>query len=191
MTILRPKSFVGPERLGVFAILFEWAAEGRSFPVIGSGQNRFQLLDVEDLCEAILRVATLPQERVNDVFNIGAVRFETMRADYQAVLDAAGFGRRIVALPAGPAIALLRLFQHLRVSPLYRWIYETASRDSFVATEKAQEMLGFTPRFSNQEGLLRNYRWYLENRARFEGMSGRSHTVPWAPGILSLAKHFF
>ncbi len=31
--ILRPKSFVGPERLGVFAIFYEWASEGRGFPM--------------------------------------------------------------------------------------------------------------------------------------------------------------
>src|SRR3954447_25658650 len=51
--IIRPKSFVGPERLGVFAMLYDWAVEGHNFPMIGSGRNRYQLLDVEDLCQAI------------------------------------------------------------------------------------------------------------------------------------------
>ena len=46
--ILRPKSFVGPERLGAFELLYEWAYEGRNFPVLGSGNNRYQLLDVAD-----------------------------------------------------------------------------------------------------------------------------------------------
>ena len=58
VSILRPKSFVGPERLGVFAIFYEWASEGRHFPMIGSGNNRYQLLDVEDLCQAILSCMT-------------------------------------------------------------------------------------------------------------------------------------
>src|SRR5215213_8947867 len=51
--IIRPKSFVGPERLGVFALLYDWAYTGHNFPMIGSGDNRYQLLDVEDLCDAI------------------------------------------------------------------------------------------------------------------------------------------
>src|SRR5262249_36246730 len=34
--ILRPVTFVGPERLGVFALLYEWASEGRGFPMIGN-----------------------------------------------------------------------------------------------------------------------------------------------------------
>ena len=43
--IIRPKSFVGPERLGVFALLYDWAKDGHGFPMIGNGSNRYQLLD--------------------------------------------------------------------------------------------------------------------------------------------------
>src|SRR5690606_8856777 len=46
--VIRPKSFVGPERLGVFSLLYDWAHTGHHFPVLGSGRNRYQLLDVED-----------------------------------------------------------------------------------------------------------------------------------------------
>ena len=70
VSILRPKSFIGPERLGVFSLLYGWASEGRNFPVIGKGENRYQLLDVEDLCEAIFLCMTLDAEIVNDVFRI-------------------------------------------------------------------------------------------------------------------------
>jgi nucleoside-diphosphate-sugar epimerase len=51
--IVRPKSFIGPERLGVFALLYDWAKDGHNFPMIGSGNNRYQLLDVEDLADSI------------------------------------------------------------------------------------------------------------------------------------------
>jgi nucleoside-diphosphate-sugar epimerase len=77
--VLRPKSFIGPERLGVFEVLYEWAFEGRSFPVLGSGDNRYQLLDVADLCEVIERCLTLDPAIVNDTFNVGAREFGTMR----------------------------------------------------------------------------------------------------------------
>src|SRR5829696_7858590 len=59
VAIIRPKSFIGPERLGVFALLYDWAKDGRGFPMIGSGNNRYQLLDVEDLCEATYLTATV------------------------------------------------------------------------------------------------------------------------------------
>ncbi|MDY0296466.1 MAG: NAD(P)-dependent oxidoreductase [Acidobacteriota bacterium] len=194
ITTIRPKSFVGPERLGVFAIFYQWASEGRSFPMIGRGRNLYQLLDVEDLCEAIRLAAEHADPRqVNTEFNIGAVEFSTMREDYQAVLDRAGFGRRIKQSPAHLVIFALEVLELLKLSPLYPWVYKTATRDSFVDVGKAQRLLGFSPRHSNQQALLRNYEWYLENRERLEqaASGGISHRAPWSQGILKLAKYFF
>ncbi len=140
--IIRPKSFIGPERLGVFALFYDWAKDGRGFPMIGSGDNRYQLLDVEDLCDAIYLCATLDRDTVNDTFNIGAKEFTTMKEDYQAVLDTAGFGKHIRGFPAEPMIWTLRVLEALNLSPLYKWVYETASKDSFVSIEKAEEGAG-------------------------------------------------
>jgi nucleoside-diphosphate-sugar epimerase len=189
--ILRPKSFVGPERLGVFAIFYDWASEGRNFPMIGSGKNRYQLLDVEDLCQAIWACLTLDPERVNDTFNIGAAEFTTMKQDYQAVLDAAGFGKKIVPFPAGPVVVILKLLEALKLSPLYPWIYETASKDSFVSIDKAQRVLGYQPKYSNQAAMLRNYRWYLENKDHLSSAAGVTHRMPWKQQALKVARVFF
>jgi nucleoside-diphosphate-sugar epimerase len=189
--IVRPKSFVGPERLGVFALFYDWAKDGKGFPMIGSGRNRYQLLDVEDLCEAIYLAATVDPVKANDTFNIGAKEFTTMKEDYQAVLDRAGFGKKIVPLPAAPVIWTLRILEALHLSPLYKWVYETASTDSFVSIEKAERVLGYKPKYSNKDALVRNYEWYIEHLAQFEHASGVSHRVPWKQGILKLAKVFF
>ena len=189
--ILRPKSFVGPERLGVFALFYDWAMTGHGFPMIGNGKNRYQLLDVEDLCEVIWQTLTLPPQKVNDTFNIGAKRFLTMGEDYQAVLDVAGYGKKVVGTPAEPIIWLLRILEALKISPLYKWVYETASKDSFVSIEKAEKAIGYKPKYSNQQALVRNYQWYVANVDKFSGQSGVTHRVPWKQGILGLAKKLF
>lgn len=189
--IIRPKSFVGPERLGVFALFYDWAKDGKNFPVLGSGSNRYQLLDVEDLCDAIYLVATGDCAKVNDVFNIGAKAFTTIKEDYRAVLDYAGFGKHIVSIPAAPAIWTLRFLEKLHLSPLYKWVYETVTEDSFVSIEKAERVLGFQPKYSNKQALIRNYQWYLDHLHEFAGQSGVSHRVPWKQGALALAKMFF
>ncbi|MHB8419585.1 MAG: NAD-dependent epimerase/dehydratase family protein [Myxococcales bacterium] len=191
VSIIRPKSFIGPERLGIFSLLYDWAHGGRNFPVIGNGKNRYQLLDVEDLCDAIRLCLEKPREAVNGIFNIGALEFTTMREDYQAVLDEAGFGKRIVPFPAAPAIWGLRILDRLKLSPLYPWVYETAAKDSFVSIARAQEKLGFAPRFSNKQALVRNYRWYVENLPKFEHTTGLTHRAPWKQGALALIKLAF
>jgi nucleoside-diphosphate-sugar epimerase len=189
--IIRPKSFIGPERLGVFALLYDWAYTGHNFPMIGNGNNRYQLLDVEDLCDAVYSCIELDENIVNDTFNIGAKEFTTMREDYQAVLDAAGHGKKIVGLPEKPIIWTLKFLEALKLSPLYKWVYETASKDSFVSIEKAEKMLGYKPKYSNKDALVRNYNWYIDHLETFKDQSGVSHRVPWKQGILSAAKWFF
>ncbi len=189
--IIRPKSFVGPERLGVFALFYDWAKDGKNFPVLGSGNNRYQLLDVQDLCDAIYTCVVGDCAVVNDVFNIGAKEFTTLKEDYQAVLDYAGFGKRMIPLPAAPMIWTLRILEKMNMSPLYRWVYETVTEDSFVSIEKAERILGYKPKYSNKDAMIRNYQWYLDHLHEFEGQSGVSHRVPWKQGALSIAKWVF
>lgn len=191
VSVIRPKSFIGPERLGVFALFYEWAREGHGFPILGNGKNLYQFLDVEDLCQAIHLCMTLPKEKVNDTFNVGAKKFGTMKEDYQAVLDVAGFGKKIKCIPAGPAIFVLRVLEALHLSPLYKWVYETAAQESFVSIKKAEQVLGYKPKYSNQEALIRNYNWYLDHYQEYQNKTGISHRVPWKEGILKVAKIFF
>lgn len=189
--IIRPKSFIGPERLGVFALFYDWAQDGRSFPMIGNGKNRYQLLDVEDLCQAIHLCMTLDQKTVNDTFNIGAKDFTTMGEDYQAVLDHTGHGKKVKGFPAAPVIWALRILEAFKLSPLYKWVYETASKDSFVSIEKAERVIGYKPKYSNKAALVRNYDWYMAHRNEFANASGVSHRVPWKQGVLGIVKKFF
>ena len=189
--IIRPKSFIGPERLGVFALLFDWADDGKNFPILGNGNNLYQLLDVDDLCDAVLICAEQDSSAVNDTFNIGAAEYGTMKDDFQAVLDAAGHGKKIRCFPEAPMIFALRTLERLGVSPLYKWVYETAGKESFVSIDKAVRQIGFKPKYSNKDALLRNFSWYLENKHTFENASGVSHRVPWSQGALRIAKAVF
>ena len=191
VSVIRPKSFIGPERLGVFALLFDWAKDGKGFPIPGKGNNLYQYLDVEDLCDAIYLCATLPKENVNDIFNVGSKEYGTFKGDFQAVLDHAGFGKKVRSFPVAPALWTLRILDRLKLSPLYPWVYETAIKDSFVSIEKAEQKLGWKPKFSNKDALIRNYDWYVANLANFEKQTGVTHRVPWSQGVLKIAKRFF
>jgi nucleoside-diphosphate-sugar epimerase len=187
--ILRPKTFLGKNRLGLFAMLFEWADEGRDFPLLGGGKNRAQMLDVDDLCAAVRAACELPDADVNDTFNIGTDRFGGLGDEFQAVLDAAGRGGRVRALPMAPAVAALRLLASMRLSPVYKRLIHKLTRDSFVSIDKAVERLGFAPVHSNEETLLRTYAWWRETGSETRTV-GQTHRDAWRQGALRLAKAF-
>jgi nucleoside-diphosphate-sugar epimerase len=182
--IVRPKTFFGPERLGVFEILFDWIREGRRIPILGDGTNRYQLLAVEDLVEAVVRSLDGPVG--GEALNVGASRFGTVREDLEALAAHAGSGARLRPVPARPAELALRGLELARLSPLAEWHYRTAHKDSYVAIDRARERLGWEPRLSNAETLCATYDWYLEHRSQL-GAAGTTHRVPWdqrALGVL-------
>jgi len=185
-TIVRPKTFIGPERLGVFEILFDWIREGRRIYILGQGHNRYQLLAVEDLVDGIVRAAAEPRA-ARETFNLGATEFGTVRSDLQALIDHAGSTSYLRPVPVKPAEVALRALELMRVSPLAEWHYKTAHKDSFVDVSKAQQLLGWQPRLSNRDALIETYDWYLANRER-AGAAGVTHRVPWNQQALGLLK---
>ncbi|HEY0698051.1 MAG TPA: NAD-dependent epimerase/dehydratase family protein [Micromonospora sp.] len=190
--VLRPKTFLGPGRMGLFAMLFEWAEQGRNFPVLGRGDVRIQMFAIEDLVDAVVTVLGAPDEVADDTYNLGAAEFGTIREDFQAVLDAAGHGRRVVSLPTRPALAVLRGLERSGLSPVYGRLLHKLLADSYVSIDKARDRLGFRPRLSNRDTILATYDWWRrQQRTRTVPTSGRTSRDPWRQGALSLARVFF
>ncbi|KKP61385.1 MAG: NAD-dependent epimerase/dehydratase [Candidatus Roizmanbacteria bacterium GW2011_GWC2_34_23] len=193
VTIIRPKTFLGTHRLGVFEILFDWIHDGKKIPVIGSGNNRYQLLDIDDLCEAIyLFTKVRPPYKgrtLNTAFNIGAEKFTTIKGDFKIMFEALNSKSRIFPTPAFLVKKALWLFEKLKLSPLYQWVYDTADKDSFVSINKLTKALNWHPRYSNSDALIKAYKWYLKNYKEIKSRgSGVTHTVGWKQGILGLIK---
>jgi nucleoside-diphosphate-sugar epimerase len=183
--VIRPKTFLGPERLGVFEILFDWIRDGRRIYVLGSGDNRYQLLAVEDLVDAIDRACSA--DVAGETFNVGATEFGTVRSDLEALIAHAGTASRLRPIPARPGELALRALELARVSPLGEWHYKTASRDSFVDVSKAESLLGWHATKSNVDTLVENYDWYAVNRTRMQA-AGVTHRVPWNQQALAWLK---
>jgi len=185
--VVRPKTFIGVGRFGVFQILYDWVESGKRIPIIGSGKNRYQLLEVEDLVNAVYLLLTGPQEKANNTFNVGAERFSTVFEDVKALCDYAATGASVLPTPAYITKAALSLFEKMGLSPLYKWVYGTADKDSYVSIERIKSMFGWVPKYSNAQSLIRSYQWYLEHKDKVS-REGITHHVPWKQGILKLFK---
>ena len=69
--IVRPRTILGHGRLGIFAVLFEFVADGAPVYVLGGGDNRYQFVHADDLADACLRAGDRPGPAT---YNIGARR---------------------------------------------------------------------------------------------------------------------
>lgn len=189
--VIRPKTFIGTARLGVFQILYDWVDSGKRIPIIGKGENRYQLLEVTDLIEAIWLAGTAPKELANDIFNVGAQRFEKVKLDVGALCDYAGSGARVMPTPAPLVKGALAIFEFMKISPLYKWVYGTADKDSFVSTAKIEQKLGWKSNYSNQDALITSHKWYLEHKDELTTQkAGVTHRVGWDQGVLKFFKRW-
>lgn len=189
VTVVRPKTFVGTGRLGVFEILFDWIHDGKKIPVIGTGNNKYQLLEVDDLVHAVYLFTQKQDKKYNDVFNVGAEKYETVKKDLTTLFKFARSGSTVLPTPAFLVKSALWFFETIGVSPLYKWVYATADKDSYVSIDKIKKTISWKPRYSNSQALVRAYSWYLKHYKNIKSKkAGTTHTVGWKQGILGLFK---
>lgn len=184
--ILRPRTILGPGRLGIFQILFEWIRDGRNIYVIGSGDNPFQFVHVDDLVSAALLGV---ENGTQGIFNIGADRFSTLREDLGATVRHAGSGTAIVGLPVGLTVSVLKLLDVLKICPLAPWHYLTYHKPFYFDLSEPMKQLGWKPRYSNAEMMIEAYDWYIKRGFPTHGAGARSiHRDPVKQGVLRLLK---
>ncbi len=188
INIIRPKTFLGPERLGVFQLWFEAIFTGRRVYLLGNGENKYQLLSVTDVAEAIMKA--LESKATNEVFNIGAKEFGTWKSDLGSVISYAKSKSKITGFPVLPSQLMLGVLEKLDLSPIAAWHYKTIPVDSYVSIEKAEKLLGWHPKKSNSQLLLESYKWYEEHRNEIIGKKGLTHRVGWNFKILNLFTRF-
>ena len=186
--ILRPRTIIGTERLGIFHILFDWIKAGKRIPVIGSGNEIFQFVSSRDVVEASLLAA---KAESNDEFNIGAEEYSTVRADLEALVRHAGSGSRVVSFPAPLVKASLQILDVVRLSPLMDWQYKVADKPFYFDIAKAKRLLGWQPQDSNAKMFADSYDWYIEHFSDTPSVYGSTHRQAVRQRALRLLRGIF
>ena len=184
---MRPKTFVGAERLGVFEILFDWIREGRRIPILGDGSNRYQLLAVEDLVDAVVRAAAA--DVAGETLNVGATEFGTVRSDLEALIRHAGSASRLrpgAGAPGRGRAARARAAAGLAARGVA--LPHRAPRLVRRRRRARSDLLGWAPRLSNERALTETYDWYLAQPRAACARPGVTHRVPWNQQALGLLK---
>jgi nucleoside-diphosphate-sugar epimerase len=184
VTIVRPRTILGHGRLGIFAVLFDFVANGAPVFVLGRGDNRYQLVHADDLADACLRAGDRPGPTI---YNVGAVEFGTMRETIGALVQHADTGSAIRSLPTAPAQLAMRVLATVGLAPFapYHWLLYGESL--FFDVTKARTELGWEPRHSNASMLTESYDWYVDHRGALDGR-GSHHQSPVRLGLLKVLR---
>ncbi len=182
--IIRCPTIIG--RLGLLSILFEFIDENRRVWTVGGGRNKYQFIYAGDLADACLRAL---QYGRSDIFNIGSDDVKPLADVYRYVVENTRSRSSVASLPLRPTLAAMRLAHKLRISPLGPYHYKMIAEDFLFDTSKIKKGLGWRPTLTNEQMLLRAYRYYSENRHEIERRTDVSdHRRAAKMGVIRLLK---
>jgi UDP-glucose 4-epimerase len=185
---IRCPTIIDSGRLGLLAILFEFIDDGKKVWVVGDGGNRYQFIYAQDLATACLQAMGYAG---SNLFHIGSENVVSLRRVYEAVIEAAGSKSRVASLPKGPTIAAMRFAHKLNLSPLGPYHYRMIAESFVFDTTRIRGELGWAPTLTNEEMMIRAYRYYSENRREIHSRTDVSaHSKPASMGIIRALKWF-
>jgi dihydroflavonol-4-reductase len=165
VTCCRPSRILGPgdrENLTFFKLV----KKGLVLRLLGP-ERRLSLVDVEDVVDQLLLQATLPQA-VGQAFFCSSAETTTVEGMMQLVADAMGVKAWRVPVPA-PVLrgvgALADVVSQAtgRKLPINRKLVRQLLAPGWTCSiDKAQRLLGYTPKRSLRDALLRSLHSYLE-----------------------------
>lgn len=185
LIIVRPRTILGADRLGIFQILFDWIHDNKNVYVLGDGSAKIQFLHATDLIDAYLLIQ---DHNRPGIYNVGTDRYSSIREDLEGLIRHAGTPSKVKSLPVGLAIKALTVLDKLKLSPLAPWHYLTYAEDFYFDLTPLKE-LGWKAKYSNVEMLNESYDYFVKNRQELISRSaGSPHRRPVKEGVLSLLK---
>lgn len=137
-----------PEKL--IPLMLNNGLQGKTLPVYGDGGNVRDWLHVEDHCEAIVRV--LVQGRAGESYSIGGNNEKHNLEIVELLCDM--LDRKVGLLPSGQPRRSLITFVRDRLGHDRRYAIDAS---------KMERELGWTPRWTFEQGIERTVDWYLAN----------------------------
>lgn len=148
VTIFRPAIIVGKNYYWEKIIKII----GKDFPLIGDGSNKWQLVCVEDVVDAIV-FSINNEDCYGEVFIVAEKEGMTLRELAEFIRSELGMKKPLKTVPfwLGSMVAFVNGF--VKIIPLLNPAYlKRMARDRRYSTKKLQKT-GFTPKLSGKEGL--------------------------------------
>jgi len=187
ISIIRPRTILGIERLGLYSILFNWIHLGKKVYIFGKGDNLFSYISATDLAEACYLAS---KKRVLETFNIGTDEYGTYRGDLRKLIKHARSKSKIIPINATLCRVLSMILDKMGVSPLAEWHYRTVDKEYVFDCSKAKKILGWKAKDSNEKMLFESYDWFVKHYKEFKNQYGKKHRLPIKEGIIHLIKYF-
>ncbi len=166
VAIVRPAGIYGPGEKRLLKI-YKMVVKG-VVPAIGNGGNLLHFIHVDDLTDCML-VTAIHANAVGETFICGSEKAITFREMVELISDYYQKPYKFISLPKAPLFAIADLceaiFRPLGIEPpIYRRRLAFYTKDRSFNTSKIRNLIGFTPKHSDTEGLKEMGQWYVDQK---------------------------
>jgi nucleoside-diphosphate-sugar epimerase len=160
-TIFRPRLITGPGRLGILERLFRLIRAGLPVPLIGGGNNRYQMVSVQDCVTAAVRA--VDRGCPSGPFNLGSASPPTTRMLLEAVIRHASSRSVLIPVAAAPLKATLAALDFAGLTVLYPEQFGIADLDILLDTSATRSELEWEPSIDDIAAMTAAYDAFAAN----------------------------
>ncbi len=182
ITIVRPRTILGENRLGLMTVLFSIVQSGLPIVVPSSRSSRYQLIHVEDLVSGIILAG---ERKGRGVYNFGADDSESMADLLRAFVVSVQSRSKVIGVNRTAFVGILSMLRFLRLVPFTSYQIQMYGREIWFDTTKAKTDLGWIPTWTGLEMLGQSYEMFI-NRDTQRVITGSAHSRPLGSKLLNL-----
>lgn len=162
ITIFRPRMIVGKGRFGILLKLFKLMELGLPIPMIGSGNNCYQMVSVLDCANAIY--LALQKDIPNVELNLGSKNPPKVKELLKKMVLETGSKSIVIPTYGRFVKSCLWFLGVFGIEIMYKEQYKIADEEYVVDIKEAQDILGWEPFSEDADMLIEAYNEYKKTK---------------------------
>ena len=162
ISIMRPRMIIGKGRLGVLIKLFKLIQKNLPIPLIGSGQNFYQMVSDKDCARAVyfcIKAKCPPQ-----TFNLGSEVKENVENLLSNLISKSNSRSVLIKTSAKLIRILIKILNLFSIEILYKEQYELADKNFILDTTRSNKVLQWHPKDNDTNMMTVAYEaWIKDN----------------------------
>ncbi|PAF48393.1 hypothetical protein BKH46_00320 [Helicobacter sp. 12S02634-8] len=163
ISIFRPRMIVGRGRFGILSKLFALMDKNLPVPLIGKGENCYQMVSVLDCAQAIL--LSIQKGLPNSEFNLGSACPPPIKTLLAELIKDINSRSILIPTHAYTLKKTLGFLGKLGLELMYAEQYQIADREYILDISHTQAMLGWNPVYADKDMLIEAYREYKAQKS--------------------------
>lgn len=156
ITILRPRLIMGKGRLGIMEKLFKAISLNRPVPLIGRGNNCYQMVSVEDCSKAA--ILSVKHNFPNCELNLGSEVGPNIKKLLNFLIHSVNSKSILIPLPAFPLKIILTILEKMGLPILYKEQYKIADKNYIVDISDTYSKIRWKPKQSDTDMIVEAYK---------------------------------